>query len=151
MRQPVRRSIIVGHRYHKSPPTLTADPQRVARIVIRSDDTYPGIADTVALSVAQADRIARFMRRMASTIDTLFIHCHFGHGRSCGAAVAIARAFDLPWGDFLEGERVGNGHITLMIAGALERIGYDCGEHPAAYDWLYLDHLMEPRSVCGFP
>lgn len=141
----------VGDRYHKSPPRLTADPQRVARIVIRSDDTYPGIAGTVALSEAQADRIARFVRRMASKIDTLFIHCHFGHGRSCGAAIAVARALGLPWSEFLEGERVGNGHVTLFLARALERVGYNCGANAAAYDTLYLNHVSESTYAPRLP
>lgn len=118
-----------------------ADPMRAARIVIRADDTYPGIERTIPLSQEQADRIARFVHGLAPKTDTLFVHCHFGHGRSCGAAVAIARAFGMPWQEFLEGERVGNGHITFSVADALERLGYNCGEQPAVYDRVYLQHL----------
>lgn len=46
----------------------------------------------------------------------------------------------------LEGERVGNGHITLLVAHGLERLGYNCGEDPAAYDRLYLNRLAHESS-----
>ena len=138
----------VGHWYHKTPPKLTRDPKRIARIVVRADDTYPGIAGTIALSDAQADRIAAFVQRTAGEIDTLFIHCYFGHGRSCAAAIGIARAFHLNWQEFLEGDRVGNGHITLAVARAFERLGYSCSpDDAAAYDQLYLNHLEQPADA----
>ena len=134
----------VGHRRSRTPPKLAADPNRLARIIIRADDTYPNITGSVALSDAQALRIARFVKRVAAKIDTLFIHCRFGHGRSCGAAIAVARAFGLPWHDFVDGERVGNGHITLAVARALERLGYDCNSMIAAhYDRLYMNQTKE--------
>lgn len=141
----------IGHRHHKTPPKLLADPQRLARIVVRADDTYPGVAGAIALSEAQAYRLAQFVRRMEPKIEILFIHCHFGHGRSCGAGIAIARAFGLPWQEFLEGERVGNGHITLSVAHALERIGYSCGDESAAYDRLYLDRWTKGGSGSRWP
>lgn len=134
----------VGHRYHKTPPRLSADPYRLARIIIRADDTYPGISGTVPLSAEQANRIAEFVRRIADKVEMLYIHCHFGHGRSCAAAIAIARAFGLPWQEFLQGERVGNGHITVAVARALDRLGYTCGsDDSAAYDALYVSHTSE--------
>lgn len=134
----------VGHRYGRTPPKLLADPNRLARIIIRADDTYPNTGGSVALSKAQALRIASFVKRVAPQIDTLVVQCRFGHGRSCGAAIAVARAFRLPWHEFIEGERVGNGHITMAVARALVSVGYDCDAANAAeYDRLYVDHMRE--------
>ena len=134
----------VGHRHGRTPPKLLADPNRLARIIICADDTYPNIPGSVALSKAQALRIARFVKHIAPQIDTLVIQCRFGHGRSCGAAIAVARAFRLRWQDFIGGERVGNGHVTMAVAQALESVGYDCDSASAAeYDRLYTDHVKE--------
>lgn len=131
----------VGHDLKRSPPALIRSRNFRGRITIRANDVYPE-PDTFskAMTPRQADRIARFTQRIAPQVETLFIHCFHGHGRSVGAAIAIARAFNLPWEQFLsvEEERGGNGHITTLLVHAFESHGYDCGElDPGEYDAQY--------------
>lgn len=132
----------VGHDFPRSPPALAKSPNFRGRITIRANDVYaePHTAAR-AMTSRQADRIARFVRRIAPQIETLFIHCRYGHGRSAAAAIAIARAFGLPWEPFShnEYEQCGNGHVTMLLVRALERLGYDCGTgDPGEYDVEYV-------------
>ncbi len=140
--QPYAVISFVGTSSKRTPPRLNKSPNFVGRIVIRADDCYDDSPYSTALTVEQARRIAKFARRMAPRIHTLFIHCAQGLGRSPGAAIAIARAFGLPWEPFLQvDDAAPNGHVTALVAQALETLGYDCGEDPAAYDYMYEAHL----------
>lgn len=141
--QPYAVISFTRRRRRQNPPPLRVSPMRVARLVVAADDVYETTAHSVALTPRQANRIARFVHRVAPTIDTLFIHCRQGLGRSPGAAIAIARAFGLPWRPFVDiPDAAPNGYITLLICRAFEALGYSCGSgDPAEYDGLYMAHL----------
>gem|GEM_PF-6095723 len=111
--------------------------------MVAADDCYENSSLSVAFTPRQAARIAKFVDAVAPRIDTLLVHCRQGLGRSPGAAIAIARAFGLPWKPFLDIEDAApNGHITLLLCRAFERLGYAIGPgNPAAYDRLYESHL----------
>jgi hypothetical protein len=139
----------VSHGSGRSAPRLTKSPLRRRRIVIRANDVYSEAhTEHHALTPAQAARITRFVIRIASAIDVLFIQCRHGEGRAVGAAIAIARAFGLPWRGFLtdDPQAVGNGHVTTLLTRAFEDLGYECGDgDPAAYDAEYTRKREEGR------
>ena len=96
----------VGSRHHRTPPKLCRAHALLGRIVIRADDALPlpeylvshrNVETSAVFSPAQADRIVRYVRRIAPEIDTLLIHCVAGIGRSAAAGISIARAYGLPW------------------------------------------------------
>lgn len=109
----------VGFTRYRTPPRLMRSPNYVGRIVIRADDV---LSDNVwALSAAEADRIVRFLGRVEERVGVLFIHCVFGEGRAPGAAIAIARAYGLPWKEFAVHPRSPNQHITAVLTTALHK------------------------------
>lgn len=129
----------VGTNQNRSAPRLIKSSNLYGRIIIRADDCYdrPNRSG-VPLSGAQADRIAKFVRRVAPHVRTLFIHCLYGEGRSPGAAMPIARAFHLPADVFAHAPFVPNGHVITLVSQALEKLGYDCGpDNLATCDPLY--------------
>lgn len=95
----------VGTRWNKTAPKLQHRPTYLGRIIIRADDAIPesgSVAEIsgsdpyfVPMTSSQADRILRFVRRVAPAIDTLFINCVQGIGRSAAAALAISEAYGL--------------------------------------------------------
>lgn len=95
----------VGTRRNKTAPQLQRRPTYLGRIIIRADDAIPeygrvteisgGDPYLVPMTSSRADRILRFVRRVAPAIDTLFINCVQGIGRSAAAALAISEAYGL--------------------------------------------------------
>lgn len=71
------------------------DATRERLLVLCFDDTIEDLPN--AMSVAQAEAIARFARAHRGRVGTLLIHCHAGMSRSPAVAAAIRRGFG--WSD----------------------------------------------------
>lgn len=126
--QPYAVISFVARKRRRRRPRLRDSVNRVGHLVTAADDCYENSALSIALTPRQALRIAKFVDALAPHIETLLIHCRQGLGRSPGAAIAIARAFGLPWKPFLDIEDAApNGHITLLICRAFERLDYAGG------------------------
>lgn len=128
----------VGTHRNRLPPRLKPSTTRLARIIVRADDCYDSTAASSALSYAEAERVARFVRHVAPRAHALLVTCYFGEGRSAGAAIAIAAALNLRWDQFTREPFAPNGHIICLIAKAFEALGYSCiPDELAACDLLY--------------
>ncbi len=115
----------VGTRWKKAAPKLQHRPTYLGRIIIRADDAIPeDEGDAVVSRVdqyfapmtsSQADRILRFVRRVAPAIDTLFINCVQGIGRSAAAALAISEAYGLETEKWRSPPYDPNPHIVELL------------------------------------
>lgn len=135
-----------GIHRRKTPPRLTPSATRFRRIIVRADDCYESTTSSTALSKTQADRLARFIDRVAPHVQTIFVSCYFGEGRSASAAIAIAAALGLPWKRFTEEPFAPNGHVISLLAQSLRALGYS-GATPelAACDNIYWSQRIEER------
>lgn len=115
-----------GERWN-SPPRIKHPPSMRGRIIIRCDDCGGKAAPPyVPMSARQAARLATFVVRLAPEIETLFIHCEQGLGRSPGAGRAIADAFGVPMKNIAEDWEFGathNTYIESVVADALAALG----------------------------
>lgn len=119
----------------RTPPKLL---QRVPRIIIRADDCYlHSSVDSVALTSSDADRIASFVARQVSQIETLLVSCKHGEGRSASVAVVAAAAYGLDWDRFVRAPYAPNGWIVDLLSGAFVRRGIQLPAGLAHYDAIY--------------
>ena len=115
-----------GERW-SSPPRIKHPRNMLGRIIIRCDDCGGKMAPPyVPMSARQATRVATFVARLAPEIETLFIHCEQGLGRSPGAGRAIADAYGVPMENVAEDWEFGTTHnkyIERVVAKALAALG----------------------------
>jgi hypothetical protein len=126
----------IGSRHgSRTPPKLL---QRVPRIIIRADDCYPRSSlDSVALTSWGADRIASFVARHVSRIETVLVSCKHGEGRSASVAVVAAAAYGLDWERFVTAPYAPNGWIIDLLSSAFVRRGIELPAGLAHYDAIY--------------
>ncbi len=104
---------------YRRAPRILRPPHFRGRIVVPADDVEYCTERTSALSERQAQRLARFVVRSAPHLSTLVIHCRQGVSRSPGAAIANARAYSLPWEQFVVEPLWPNPHVTDLLGTAL--------------------------------
>lgn len=132
----------VGTRWNKTPPKLQHRPTYLGRIIIRADDAIPEYGREaevsgndlhfVPMTSSQADRILRFVRRVAPAIDTLFINCVQGIGRSAAAALAISEAYGLETEKWKVPPYDPNPHIVELLRKAFAGAGVKADLIPKA-------------------
>ena len=107
-----------------SPPRILRPSSFCGRIVIRCDDVLDEPASTYghSMTVAQAQRIARFVIPLAPRIEALFVHCRQGVSRSAGAGLAIAQVYHIGIQN-IEGELLfPNPHIRKLESDAVRAL-----------------------------
>src|SRR5215469_5998987 len=110
-----------------TPPRIRRPPSMLARIIIRCDDCRPSRLEELdpeshPMSLRQAERVAAFIGKMAPHIDTVFIHCEQGIGRSPAAGKAICEFYGVPMeniGEYASENRRPNDYVQALVASAL--------------------------------
>lgn len=122
---------------HRAAPRYTPRSRfLIRRIIVRADDSMPRSVNYVTgrpdgdgqvemrpyvFSPADAQRIVRFVASVESKIDTLLIHCVQGLGRSTAAAISIAKAYGLPFDQWLHEPYAPNPWISNLLDDAFAR------------------------------
>lgn len=111
---------------YDTPPRIKRPPSMLGRIIIRCDDCPPPRVEEFLrshhMSRQQAKRVAAFVQKMAPQIDTLFVHCEQGIGRSPGVGKAICDFYGVPLenvGEYASESRGSNDFVQLLVAVAL--------------------------------